>query len=142
MSIYLCVCVRFLVCVGVFVEVGGGGLQEVKLVLAYNIAGRCVCVCAPVFVCVPCWGLQAPRQVSISPIITSQSPLLLWLPPSLPLSPRVSQYKACEGDTITPKLVSRLLSWRLTGLKKPKYSFQPPFLHPSIHCTLFIHSNL
>lgn len=77
-------------------------------------------VCLSVFV--PCWRLQALRQVSISPIITS-----VPLHP-LPLSPRVSQYRACEGDAITPKLVSRLFN----RVKKPKHKFQS-FLYSSMH---------
>lgn len=98
-----------------------------------TLQALCVCVCAPVFVCVPCWGLQAPRQVSISPIITSQSPLLPWLPPS-----RVSQYRACEGAMITPKLVGLLAGWSVVYTSQ---NISTLFLHPSIHRIRFYSSS-
>lgn len=96
----------------------------------------CGQACASGCVCVACWGLQAPRQVSISPIITSQSPTSLA--PVLSLSPRASQYRAGERVVIIPKLVSCLLLLAGDLSKRAKtliYTLCPAPIHPS--CILF-----
>lgn len=93
----------------VFVE---GGRFEVKLVVAQN-KSRNVCVCASVCVCF-CALLEVAGSAPGKHIANYHFTVPLH---PLPLSPRVSQYRACEGDVITPKLVSRLFN----RVKKPKH---------------------